>query len=73
MDAKAFYETFGKEEVERVACEAETTLDYFKQVMYGNRAPSPKLAIRLEQCSDGRMSRRDLRPDIFGDPAEMAA
>lgn len=66
MDAKAFYEEYGKDEAERVALAAETTLDYFKQIMYGNRLPGHGLAKRLETESGGRMTRNDLRPDIFG-------
>jgi hypothetical protein len=66
MDAKTFYETAGKEETERVAIAAGTTLDYFKQIMYGNRSPSYRLTNRLEAESGGRMSRSDLRPDIYG-------
>lgn len=66
MDAKVFYESFGAEESERVAIEAGTTLDYFKQIMYGNRFPSHQLAKRLEEASEGRITRYSLRPDIFG-------
>lgn len=66
MDAKTFYELFGAEEAERVAVQAGTTLDYFRQIMYGNRNPSHKLTKRLEAESGGRLTRYGLRPDIFG-------
>lgn len=73
MDAKKFYEEFGKKEAERVAIEAGTTMEYFKQLMYGNRNPSHKLAVKLETSSGGRMTRQRLRPDIYGEPSEKAA
>ncbi len=73
MDAKTFYEQAGKEEAERVAIAAGTTLDYFKQIMYGNRQPSHVLTQRLETESGGRMTRHDLRPDIYGNPDMQAA
>lgn len=67
MDAKTFIDTFGKEEAERVAKEAGTNLAYFEQIMYRARKPSPQLAAKLETASGGRMTRKALRPDIFGD------
>ncbi len=73
MDAKKFYEEFGKEEATQVAIAAGTNLDYFKQIMYGNRLPSHKLTVKLEESSGGRMTRKHLRPDIYGDPSEKAA
>lgn len=74
MDAKSFYEAVGKDEVERVAIAAGTTLDYFRQIMYGNRLPSHRLVKDLEVASGYRMTRHDLRPDIFGEiPNQEAA
>lgn len=73
MDAKTFRDTFGKQEAETVAKEAGTNIAYFEQIMYRARKPSPQLAIRLELASGGRMTRSALRPDIFGDQAELSA
>ena len=72
MDAKTFLETFGEPEAERVAKEAGTNLAYFKQIMYLARSPSPKLALRLEKASGGRLTRESLRPDIYGEEAQAA-
>ena len=66
MDAKTFYETFGAEEAEKLSIAAGTTLAYFQQIMYGFRKPSHTLTKKLESASDGRISRYDLRPDIYG-------
>jgi len=69
MDAKSFFIEFGEEEAKRVSKQAGTSLEYFKQVMYGNRKFSHKLAMKIESASDERMTRAELRPDIWGDKA----
>jgi len=33
----------------------------------GSRRPSPELAIAIDRYTNGEVSRRDLRPDIFGE------
>ena len=33
----------------------------------GHRVPSAHLAYQIEQQTDGRVTRKDLRPDLFGD------
>jgi len=72
MDAKTFFTELGESEAKRVSELAGTSLDYFKQVMYGNRKFSHKLAIKIETASDGRMTRAELRPDIWGAQEEAA-
>jgi DNA-binding transcriptional regulator YdaS (Cro superfamily) len=69
MDAKEFLKLYGLVEGEKVAKAAGTKLVYLRQISTGFRDPSPKLAILLEKASNGRMSRKQLRPDIFGDAA----
>lgn len=55
MDAKAFFDRYGREESERVALAAGTNIAYFSQIIYGHRRPSADLAKQLEQHSGGRM------------------
>ena len=66
MNARQFLNRFGKDEAERVCQEANTTYDYFRQIASGARKPSWRLAGDLECASDQRMTRKELRPDIFG-------
>lgn len=33
----------------------------------GKRDCSPELAVAIEQATNGQVTRRDMRPDIFGD------
>ena len=67
MDAITFYKSNETRTIESVCERAGTNLAYFKQIAYGHRKPSPALARRLEQESEGAMTRRQLRPDIFAD------
>lgn len=60
MDAREFLTKFGPDESERVATAAGTNLAYFKQLAYGARTPSAKLAERLAESSDGRLGFREL-------------
>ena len=60
MDALLFMKQFGDAEAERVSREAGTTFGYFKQIAYGHRRPSPDLAEKLEEASDGQMDFRTL-------------
>jgi len=54
---------------QRAACSVLTLY----QISRGHKLPSAKMALRLEQASDGAVSRHDLRPDIFGPPQDTAA
>lgn len=49
--------------------------DYLYQVATNRRQASPVLAFKIEQATNGAVTRADLRPDIFGapKPRKMAA
>ena len=55
MNANEFYVKFGREECARIAQEAGTTIEYFEQLIYGQRRPSFDLAEKLCAASSGRM------------------
>lgn len=56
----------GLKRIEKVALCAKSGLSirWLENMLYANRQPSPELAIRMEKASEGRVSRRDLRPDL---------
>lgn len=60
MNAKEFLKTHDEEQVKSVAEAAGTTLGYFKQIAYGFRHPSRKLASRLAKASQNKMSASEL-------------
>jgi DNA-binding transcriptional regulator YdaS (Cro superfamily) len=53
------------EQHESLAKRAKTKVVYLKQLATGFRKASPKLAKRIEQATAGRVTRQELRPDIF--------
>jgi len=67
MDAKQFLQTY-PDEAETVALRSGTTLIYLRMIGWGHKRPSPKLARSLELASNGRMTRTQLRPDIWEEP-----
>lgn len=69
MDARTYLHQYGSEAADRLARQAGTQLAYFKQIAYGARRPSPKLAMALEVCSGGILTRAELRPDVYAVPA----
>lgn len=56
MNAKHFIDTYGKDESTRIAQQAGTTFEYFRHIAYGNRSASPKLARKLVEASEHRLT-----------------
>lgn len=56
--------------------EAKTTLAetvgvsraYLSQIACGFRQGSPRVAIAIEEATDGAVTREEIRPDVFGGP-----
>lgn len=55
MDAKTFYDKYGRERCEQVAKGANSQLGYFMQIAYGHSRPSPDLAERLVKASGNKL------------------
>ena len=72
MDARHYYQTTPTEQVKAMCERAGTNIAYFRQIAYGHRRPSPKLARRFHQASNGQLELHLLRPDIWL-PSEKAA
>ncbi len=56
----------------RLAKKAETDQAYLWQIATGRRKASHKLCKRIEKATRNKITRHDLRPDIYG-PAPKAA
>ncbi len=65
MDCRTFLKSTTPAERERVAKRARTTVGYLIQIAGRHSTPSPRMAIRLELASDGRMTREELLPEFF--------
>lgn len=44
------------------------TTTWMSLLLSGKRVPSAKLAAALERATQGLVTRRELRPDLFSDP-----
>jgi DNA-binding transcriptional regulator YdaS (Cro superfamily) len=65
MDMKTFIEMEGREATTRLAEKAGTKYIYLTQIATGFRRPSGRLALLLEHHSLGKLTRHELRPDLY--------
>lgn len=63
MKLKAYLENT---DAETLALAAGTKAVYLGQLANGHRKASFKLAKKIEAATNGKVTRADLRPDIFG-------
>lgn len=49
----------------RLALSLEIPLTYLSQMATGDRSVSPEKAFAIETATDGKVTRRELRPDDF--------
>jgi DNA-binding transcriptional regulator YdaS (Cro superfamily) len=69
MELSAFLKHLTPDSRKAFAKRAKTTVPYLYQLAGKHRAPSPLLAKRIEQASDGRVPKEKLRADVYGDRA----
>ena len=53
-------------DIDTLAANAGTKPVYLRQIVKGHRKPSHGLARAIEVATNGRVTRQELRPDIFG-------
>lgn len=53
----------------KLADDVGTVPEYLWQIATGRRDASPRLAILIDEATNGAVSKAELRPDIFGDRA----
>lgn len=71
MDMQEWFRQASDEEKSRVASEAGTSAQYIYQLSTGRRRPSYQMAQKLATALRGAVTKKELRPDIWG--AEDAA
>lgn len=69
MKLKPYYLSLDSDGKSQLAKRLKTSKVYLYQLAYGRRRPDWKYAIRIETATDGRVTRYELRPDIFGKAA----
>lgn len=68
MDLKTFIAESGARKT--LADALGTSPDYLWQIATGwqGRKASPKLALAIEEATGGKVTRAELRPDLWGEP-----
>ncbi|MCG8488218.1 MAG: hypothetical protein MI756_12180 [Chromatiales bacterium] len=66
---KTFIATEGRDAARRLAVKCGTKYIYLTQIASGFRRPSGRLTLLLERYSEGKLSRHELRPDLY--PKEL--
>ena len=65
MDIRSFLSRYGRAELAAIAKRAGTTAGYvIDQIGNGHRRPSTKLALKLWEASNRRLTLQKLRPDL---------
>jgi len=65
MDIKTFKTHHTPQEYETLAASAGTKTVYLDQIASGFRQPSGHLALKLETASGFKITRHELRPDLY--------
>jgi DNA-binding transcriptional regulator YdaS (Cro superfamily) len=69
MTLKEHLASLSADQKKALAEAAETEVIYLIQIAGGHSSPSPKLAKRIEEATNGIVTRAELRPDVFGEAA----
>jgi len=72
MNLRAFLSDLDPAERADFAERCNTSKGHLQNVMYGIRPCSPGLAVLIEQLSEGRVTRKELRPDWMAIWPELA-
>ena len=64
MSLHAYIKILDKAKLDDLAARCETTAGQLKQIAYGNRRASVRLAVSLERETQGKVTCEQLRPDV---------
>lgn len=67
MNFREFWLGMPKADRAAFAPRVDSTLGHLNNVAYGFRPAAPDLCVRVERESEGAVTRRDLRPDDWGE------
>ena len=67
MELKAYYQALNAQEKREFAKAVKTSDGYLRHLVEKRRKASPKLCKRIEVASDNKVTRQELRPDIYED------
>lgn len=64
MSLHAYIKNLDKAKLDGLAARCETTTGQLRQIAYGNRRASVRLAVSLERETQGEVACKQLRPDV---------
>ena len=65
MNLKSYIMSLSNSELQDIATAAGTKPVYLKQIANGHRQPSPQLALKLSNVTNGLLRLTEMRPDVF--------
>ncbi|MPX98194.1 transcriptional regulator [Salinivibrio sp. VYel6] len=60
-----YWKNLSPKEKEALAKKVGTKVSYLRHVAAGTHKAGPKLCLKLEQATDGEITKQDLRPDYY--------
>ena len=73
MTFREYYRALNPEERQSLADSLDTTAGYLGGIAWGEKKPGALMCNKLEQATDGKVTRESLRPDIFSKADAEAA
>lgn len=74
MAAKKYWDLLDTAGRAALALKCGSSVQYLYLIFSGHKVSGPRLAVKIEEATDGKVKRTDLRPDIFGpEPRRRAA
>lgn len=70
---KNYFNTLTPDQRKDLANKVDTTVGYLKQIAWAKKKPGAVMCNKLEQATDGKVTRESLRPDIFSKADTEAA
>lgn len=66
MTMLEFYKSLDPDQKRDIAKQAETSVAYLSHIAHGWRRAGPDMALRIERATKKQVTRKALRPDIWG-------
>lgn len=66
MTMKEFFTALNAKQKLRLANRLYTSVPYLSHIAHGHRLAGPGLAMRIEKATNRKVTRKSLRPDLWG-------
>ena len=69
MDIKKYLDSLDPDQKIQFADSVGTSLPYLSQLAHGHRQAGARIIASIERATDGKVTHKDLRPDLYPDNA----